>query len=192
MKKQKVLKRVNSVVSSVLVVLLVSVAVMVVYTKISDGEPEVFGYKLKTVLSGSMEPGIQTGSLIAVKSVAGEERGSFQPGDVITFMEDENKLVTHRITEVRETGSGVIYTTKGDNNDTVDSAPVLAENVVGVYTGFTLPYAGYISSFAQSPEGSAMLLILPGILMFGYSVISIWKTLNELEKSNQKETAEAK
>lgn len=31
------------------------------------GEPQVFGYQLKTVLSGSMEPEIKTGSIIAVK-----------------------------------------------------------------------------------------------------------------------------
>lgn len=102
-----------------------------------------------------------TGSIIAVKSVTGDKRASFQAGDVITFMEEENRLVTHRITEVTETGSGVVYTTKGDNNNAVDSALVFADNVVGVYTGFTVPYAGNVSSFAQSPEGSAFLMILP-------------------------------
>ncbi|GAB3056824.1 signal peptidase I SipW [Virgibacillus ainsalahensis] len=193
MKKRKALKWMNRIVSSVLLVLLVSVAALVVSTKISGGEPELFGYQLKTVLSGSMEPGIQTGSIIAVQSVDGDERAGFQAGDVITFMEEEDKLVTHRITEVNTTESGVLYTTKGDNNNAVDSNPVLAENVVAVYSDFTVPYAGYIVDFAQSPEGSALLLILPGILMFGYSVITIWKTLSELEKKDtKKETAEAK
>ncbi|UJL45360.1 signal peptidase I [Virgibacillus sp. NKC19-16] len=191
MKKRSVLKWVNRIVSTVLMILLVSVALMVVFTKLSGGEPEVFGYQLKTVLSGSMEPGIQTGSVIAVQSVDGDQRTNFQNGDVITFMEEENKLVTHRITEVATSNSGVLYTTKGDNNNAVDASPVLAENVVGVYSGFTIPYIGYLINFAQSPEGSALLLILPGILLFGYSIFTIWRTLSTLEKE-QKETAEAK
>ncbi|WP_373893398.1 signal peptidase I SipW [Virgibacillus natechei] len=191
MKKRNVLKWINRVVSTVLMVLLVSVALMVVFTKVSGGDPEISGYQLKTVLSGSMEPGIQTGSVIAVKSVDGEERANFQNGDVITFMEEEHTLITHRITEVTTTNSGVVYTTKGDNNNAVDSNPVLAENVVGAYNGFTIPYIGYLVNFAQSPEGSALLLILPGILLFGYSIFTIWRTLSTLEKE-QKETAEAK
>ncbi|MBP1971187.1 signal peptidase [Virgibacillus natechei] len=193
MKKRNVLKWGNRVISTVLMTLLVSVAAMVVFTSLSGGEPEVFGYQLKTVLSGSMEPEIQTGSIIAVESIDGsEEAATLQNGDVITFVEEENRLITHRITEVDTTENGVLYTTKGDNNNAVDSNPVLAENVVGVYSGVTIPYVGYVVNFAQSPEGSALLLILPGMLLFGYSIVSIWRTLNTLEKKQETETVDAK
>ena len=87
MKKQKVMKWINSLVSGILMVLLISVASVVVITKISGGEPQLFGYQLKTVLSGSMEPGIQTGSIIAVKLA--EDKTNFKEGDVITFQEEE-------------------------------------------------------------------------------------------------------
>ena len=40
---------------------------VVISSKASGGEPQVFGYQLKTVLSGSMEPAFNTGSIIAVK-----------------------------------------------------------------------------------------------------------------------------
>lgn len=190
---RNVLKWGNRVISTVLMTLLVSVAAMVVFTSLSGGEPEVFGYQLKTVLSGSMEPDIQTGSIIAVESIDGsEEAATLQNGDVITFVEAENRLITHRITEVDTTENGVLYTTKGDNNNAVDSNPVLAENVVGVYSGVTIPYVGYVVNFAQSPEGSALLLILPGMLLFGYSIVSIWRTLNTLEKKQETETVDAK
>src|SRR5690625_3453636 len=102
----------NSFVSGVLMVLLISVAVLFVYTKLSGGEPEVFGYQLKTVLSGSMEPEIQTGSIIAVQTV--EDGAGFAVGDVITFMESQDKLITHSVVEVNESRDGVVYTTKGD------------------------------------------------------------------------------
>ncbi|MYL61568.1 S26 family signal peptidase, partial [Virgibacillus halodenitrificans] len=66
MKRRVVMKWVNRLVSTILMVLLITVAGIVLSTKLSGGEPQVFGYQLKTVLSGSMEPGIQTGSIIAV------------------------------------------------------------------------------------------------------------------------------
>src|SRR5690625_7060455 len=85
-------------------VLLVGVAVIVLSTKLSGGEPQVFGHQMKTVLSGSMEPGIQTGSIIAVKPVS--DGNNLNKNDVITFKEDADTLITHRIIEVTETKNG--------------------------------------------------------------------------------------
>lgn len=181
MKKRRFLKWMNSFVSGVLMVLLIGVAALFVYTKLSGGEPEVFGYQLKTVLSGSMEPEFQTGSIIAVETV--EDGSGFAEGDIITFMESQDKLVTHRVIEVHESSDGVFYTTKGDNNNAPDSSPVLAENVVSEYAGITVPYVGYIINFAQTPNGALVFLVLPGVLMIGYSSITIWRALGELEKS---------
>lgn len=187
MKKKTLFKWVNGIISSVLMIVLFAVAALVVINKASGGEPEVFGYQVKTVLSGSMEPDIQTGSIIAVEPIEGDERNELKNGDVITFMESEEKLVTHRIIDVKGSGENVIYTTKGDNNNAPDTNPVLAENVVAVYDGFTIPYLGYISSFAQSPNGSIAFLIIPGFLMLGYSIIIIWRALRELD--DQKRTS---
>jgi signal peptidase I len=175
------IKWANRLVTSVLMILLVGVAVLVISTKLSGENPEVFGYQLKTVLSGSMEPSILTGSIIAVKSVDNEERAALQKGDVITFKEEENMLITHRILEVTSTDNSVQYTTKGDNNHAPDSNPVLAENVVAVYHGFTIPYAGYLINFSQSQNGSILFMIIPGLLMLGYSAFTIWRTLRELD-----------
>ncbi|WP_226671172.1 signal peptidase I SipW [Metabacillus litoralis] len=187
LKKRSLLKFLNTMVTSILVVLLVSVAGIVISTKLTNGQPELFGYQLKTVLSGSMEPGIATGSVIAVKTVDEEERVSLKQGDVITFKED-NKLVTHRISEVKKTSSSVLYVTKGDNNDALDSNPVLAENVQAVYKGFTIPNLGYFINFTQSPNGSIFFMIVPGILILGYSILSIWKTLRQLEDKYKNNT----
>ena len=183
--KGKLGKWLNWIVSSILMVTLIGVASLVIVTKFSGGEPEVFGYQIKTVLFVSMEPDIQTGSIIAVKTV--EDGSKFKKGDVITFMADKNKLVTHRIIDVKKTKNGVAYTTKGDNNNAADSNPVLADNVVGEYKGVTIPYLGYVANFAQSPNGSIFLLIVPGILLLCYAGFSIWRTLAKLETVKKSE-----
>ncbi|QUW21203.1 signal peptidase I [Sporosarcina sp. Marseille-Q4063] len=184
-KNKKIIKWINSIVTSILMVLLITVAALVVITKASGGEPQLFGYQLKTVLSGSMEPDIQTGSIISVKLA--EDKTNFKEGDVITFMEEEGILITHRITEVVGSGDSVLYRTKGDNNNAEDMNPVLAENVVAEYTGVTVPYVGYFVNFSQSKNG-AFLLLIPGFLLLLYSAFTIWRVLSQIELPQKNKT----
>ncbi|MEK5214615.1 signal peptidase I SipW [Psychrobacillus sp. FSL H8-0487] len=176
-KKEKTMKWINNIVSGILMILLISVATVVVISKASGGEPQLFGYQIKTVLSGSMEPDIQTGSIIGVKLA--EEKNNFKKGDVITFQE-EKILITHRITEVVESGDSILYRTKGDNNNAEDMNPVISDNVVAQYTGFTVPYVGYFVNFSQSKNG-ALLLLIPGFLLLIYSAYTIWTVLSVIE-----------
>jgi len=157
---------------------------VVVSAKASGGEPELLGYQLKTVLSGSMEPGIQTGSIIAVEKTT-DPKG-YAEGDVITYIDEGDILVTHRITEVISTSDNVMYRTKGDNNEDSDTNPVLSENVVAEYTGYTIPYVGYFLDFTNTKNG-AFLFIVPGILLLLYSIFTIWKAIAQIEVTTKKE-----
>ncbi|MEH7253351.1 signal peptidase I [Neobacillus niacini] len=164
--------------------LLICMVITVIATKIHGGTPKVFGYEIMTVLSGSMEPGIKTGSIIAVKPISNTE--SLQKGDVITFKaaDNPNTLITHRIIEIEKVNESVQFITKGDNNDTKDRSPVIDEKIVGEYSGFTLPFVGKLLAFIQSNNGAIFLLIIPGALMILWSVISFWR---EISKVNTKE-----
>lgn len=177
---KKIGKIVSNLITFLLFLLLILMLFLVISSKAAGGEPQIFGYQLKTVLSGSMEPGIQTGSIIVVKP--GGDLTRFKEGDVITFKEEENMLITHRITEVIKSGEHVMYRTKGDNNNAEDMNPVLSENVVAEYAGITIPYVGYFIDFAKSKNGSALLLILPGILLIGYAAFTIWQIISSIDK----------
>lgn len=187
MKLRTLGKWVSNFITGILFLVLIAMLFLVISSKAAGGEPQIFGYQLKTVLSGSMEPGIKTGSVIAVKS--GGDMTRFKEGDVITFKQDENMLVTHRITEVMKNGTQVMYRTKGDNNSTEDMNPVLSDNIVAEYTGFTVPYVGYFIDFAKSKNGSALLLILPGILLLAYSIYTVWQVIRSIDKKSTAVTA---
>lgn len=185
------LKWMSNLLTWLLFALLIIMAFLVISTRMSGGEQTMFGYQLKTVLSGSMEPDIQTGSIIAVKP--GGDMTRFETGDVITFIKDEEgNLVTHRVIEVNGKDENLHYITKGDNNNAVDMEPVLHQNVVAEYTGFTIPYVGYILSYAQSKLGSALLLIAPGILFLGYAFVTIFRTLREVDGKKKEEVTNVK
>lgn len=70
---------------------------------------------------------------------------------------------------------------------------VLSQNVTAKYSGFSVPYAGYLIDFAKSQKGGALLLIIPGVLLLLYAGITIWRTLSQIEvkdSSVQKKQAE--
>lgn len=138
------------------------VAVMVLLAVALAGV-RILGYTPYAILSGSMTPKYQVGDLVYVKKT---EPAKIQPGDVITFVADEElTLVTHRVVELDEP-NGCVYT-QGDANDTRDGSPVLYENIVGVVK-FSLPKLGYVSAYFTSESGryAGIALLLVMLLLF--------------------------
>jgi len=116
-----------------------------------------------------------------------EDTTSLAKNDVITFLQSDGELVTHRIIDVIKQGEQTMYQTKGDNNADQDFNPVLSQNVVAKYTGFTIPYLGYFIDFAKSSKGMAILLIIPGVLLLIYSGVSLFTALRELDSPKKEE-----
>ena len=103
------------------------------------------GIRTYTVLSGSMEPEIPTGTLLFVHPVKPEK---VKPGDVITFSVGGDMTATHRVVSVREHPDGISFQTKGDANAAVDGKPVHESQIIGSPV-FSVPGAGYLIWFLQ-------------------------------------------
>ena len=156
MKKRSVKKTWN-IISTVLVALVVLLALLLVGARI-------FGLQVFTVLSGSMEPAYHTGSLIYVKKV---DPYAIEPGQVITFMLDENTVATHRVVGVvpdEEDSSVIRFRTKGDANETEDGGLVHYKNVIGTPV-FTIPYLGYVANYIQHPPGMYVAIAAGAVLL---------------------------
>lgn len=183
MEAKTIKKWTSNIVTTILFFVLIVMLFVVISSKASGGEPQAFGYQLKTVLSGSMEPGIKTGSIIAVKP--GGDMNRFKKGDVITFKSEDNVVVTHRVAKIIKNGDQVSYQTKGDNNKTEDPNSVISNNVIAEYSGLTIPYLGYFADYTKSKTGSALLLLLPGLFFLAYAGFSIWKTVSLIESKGK-------
>ena len=149
----KVLKKVWSIFSTVVVVLMVLCAVFLMGSRL-------LGFNCYTVISGSMEPTYSVGDLLYVKKV---DPADIKVGDPITFVLNEDLVVaTHRVVEV-DTEHNRFYT-KGDANEIPDSRPVLFQNVKGV-PQFAIPKMGYVSDFVQNPPGLYISIVVGGVLI---------------------------
>ncbi len=110
------------------------------------------------VLSGSMEPTIETGSLCFINKHA--DFKNIKEKDIIAFKHNDGTLVTHRAVKVTKTG----IKTKGDNNKDIDSNIVEKRNFVGKNI-FWIPKIGYIIKKFQSTKG-VIILITCVVLLF--------------------------
>ena len=153
----KTIKTIWNWVSGILVGIVVLLAIALVGVRL-------FGLQPYVVLSGSMEPTYHVGSLIYVKSVDYRE---LEVGDPITFMVDQNTVVTHRIIEVlpdEEDPSTLRFFTQGDANDVPDGSSVHYKNIIGTPV-FTIPYLGYVSNYIQNPPGTYIAIAAGAILI---------------------------
>ena len=151
------IKKIWNAVTTVLVILIVILAVLLVGVRL-------VGFRVFTVLSGSMEPTYHVGSLIYVKDV---DYRQLEAGDVITFMLDENTVATHRIIQVvpdEDEPEVLRYATQGDANDAPDGTLVHYKNVIGTPV-FTIPKLGYVANYIQNPPGTYIAISGAAILL---------------------------
>ena len=151
------IKKIGNVVTTVLVVAVVLLAIALAGVRL-------FGLQVYTVLSGSMEPAYHVGALLYDKKV---DPAQLRPGDVITFMLDEETIVTHRIVEVvpdEEDPTVIRFRTKGDANEAEDGSLVHYKNVLGTPV-FTIPKLGYFANFVQQPPGLYVAIAFGAVLV---------------------------
>jgi signal peptidase len=131
------------------------------------------GYKTLIVLSGSMEPKIHTGSVVAVKLTK-----NYAVGDVITFGENTKTKTptTHRIVESKETNGIKSYITKGDANNAPDQKPVSEKEILGKVL-FSVPYVGYAVAAAQKPIGFMLIIVIPAVIIIYDEIQKIKKEI---------------
>lgn len=129
--------------------------------------PRLTGWVPLTVLSGSMEPAIPTGSMVAVERIEGEaDLERIDVGDVITFMPrpQDPTLVTHRvISQGALADGGTVFVTQGDANQSPDPAPVDARQIRGKVR-YHVPYAGYLSDVLNTGQKRTGVVIVAGVL----------------------------
>jgi len=118
----------------VVICLVLSMILISVLTMKENGKtPEVFGYRLYIIESGSMDPTLHVGSVILSKHP--KDPSKLTENDIITFERSDGATVTHRIIEVMTDADGsVSYTTKGDNPiNSPDVDPVTPQMISAVF-----------------------------------------------------------
>lgn len=114
--------------------LLVVLIVGILRAKLRGESPQVFGYSVLHIVSGSMEPEIPTDTYILTKSIAPEQ---VERESIISFYSEDSQIYglpnTHRVVEILNEEGKIQFLTKGDANPITDSVKVDGDRLIGVY-----------------------------------------------------------
>lgn len=133
--------------------------------------PSAFGYKAMTVITGSMKPQFNPGDLIIASNL--NNLNSVKVGTIITYVNKENVLVTHRVTKINNKDGVNTYITKGDANPVADIEPVSTNQMQGIYKT-KIPYLGYVGMFVKTGVGMISLIVIPLIIILGIELTSFF------------------
>lgn len=117
------MKNIKELAKNFFIIILIFILIEVFCSKfiINENPIEFFGWSFLIVTTGSMEPEITAGELIIIKNF-----NDYKIGDIVTFLDQDDFLVTHRIINIAEN----YIITQGDNNDLPDEK-ILLENIKG-------------------------------------------------------------
>jgi len=119
----------------------------------------VGGYRPLVVHSDSMAPSVGTGDLIITQAV---RPAAVAVGDVVSFHDRSrgDRLVTHRVKEIRRDGGEIAFVTRGDANGAVERWSIGTDARIG-RLAVPIPVAGYaITWLTRLPIILALLAIV--------------------------------
>lgn len=170
--------------SVIIIALAVIVLLIVVLTK-SGEAPNVFGYSVFRVLTGSMEPAIETDSLILVRRIDPSE---IKKDDIISFYSQDpshgGAVNTHRVVSVEQDGELWYYTTKGDANQIADKYIVTSNDLIGkvIFTSHSL---GLFVRLLANPLIFIPVILLPLFIILLSNLIRTVRLAKKMAKEEE-------
>ena len=136
--------------------------------------PLAFHARPLVVLSGSMEPTLGTGDVTVVRTIAPLDA---RPGDVVTFRDPDNadRLITHRVREMRAQGGAVVFRTRGDANTASERWQISSTEKIG-RVAYRIPKLGWVLMYARSKGLFVLMLGGALALLLVLELTSIWRT----------------
>ena len=98
-----------------------------------------FPFYMIGVGSASMSPSINKGDAVIIQKI--NKSTNIKKGDIIAFRYNK-KTVIHRVDDISTTSKDVVYTTKGDANNTVDSNTIKKKDIKGIVK-LKIPFIAY-------------------------------------------------
>lgn len=131
------------------------------------------GHRSYTVMSGSMEPAIETGDVVVNRPTSPRDA---RVGDVVTFKDPSRagRLVTHRVLRRVNRGDQVAFVTRGDANTTTERWTVPAQGRIGRVV-FDVPKAGFVMARLRQPTFLLLVIVLPAVVLAAFEIRAIWR-----------------
>lgn len=164
-----------------LTVSILSVFVVVVQTT-TNGYVSIAGKSMFRVVTGSMEPTIETGALLICGKTDIEE---IKLNDIVCFTSNNQMLrgevITHRVVDIKNINGTLRLTTQGDANVAEDALYVTESNLLGkvVWYSSESNIIAKVISFMNGKIGFLACIVLPVLLI---CVFVLRESMNNIQK----------
>lgn len=183
---RKILTKSINILSILIILLAVLVLLNVVMTK-SGEVPNIMGYSLFRVMTGSMEPTIPIDSVIITHAV---DPAEVQVGDLISYFSKDPSLNgsvnTHRVVDIQEDGGMIYYQTRGDANNANDLYPPSGKDLIGVVV-FSSHFLGTLVRLLVNPLVFFPLILLPLLVLLVMNLVKTFRTASNLARQEEEQ-----
>ena len=186
---KKILFGIINILSVLIIVAAVFVLCTVIFTRSGD-VPSVFGYTAFRVTTGSMSPTYYIDTLILVKKT---DPAQIKENDVISFYSQDPALDgavnTHRVVEIRQENNAIVFVTKGDNNNVVDSYDVPGEYLIGKVVASSNKL-GKFSRLVANPLIFIPIILIPLIIILFSNLFETYRMAKQIAKEEEEAAVE--
>jgi len=157
-------KKISNIVFYIITTFMISILLVEVF--LPKQSINILGFKVYTVVSGSMVPIYEIGDVIIVKKV---DTSSLEKGDIIVFFQDLNgdgkdEVVTHFLETVTSNNEERLYETKPNISDELDPWILTDDDIIGT-PSFMIPKVGWINIF--------ILILIKNPIFLGLIILNI-------------------
>jgi signal peptidase len=140
--------------------------------------PHVFGYRVVTVLTGSMRGTANPGDLVVDVPVA---LSQVRVGDIITYETPtpDHHVVTHRVVQVVTRGANPTVRTQGDANDAADPWTATLSGSTAWKVKTVVPKAGALIRVMRAGRVQMATTRLIPLLLAVFWLFVIWSSNSE-------------
>lgn len=162
----KILWKIIKVAVTVFALLIIS---LVLIQRIFNNDVSLFGYRMFTVVTGSMDPVYKVMDTIISKEV---DASKIKVGDDVVYVGKEGsfdgKIVTHRVIDIENQDGKLVFTTKGVANTGVDPL-VYEDQIYGIVLGKS-NILTFMGKLVANPFGFIILVMLPASFLIASEI----------------------
>ena len=131
---KKIVKIVFKILYQILIILCVLLIIIVVMQKVSDSNRTILGYRIFRVITGSMEPEYDIGTVVICKEVP---KNDIKVGNDIVYLgkygEYNGKIIMHEVIGIDkdENGNNINFHAKGLHSQSVEDPQIKPDQIFG-------------------------------------------------------------
>lgn len=182
----KILKFIWKTIKIISTIYIVFIIGIIIIQRVFNNNVSIFGYRIFTVATGSMEPEYKVLDIIFVRQTKIEE---IKIGDDLVYLGEtgdfNGKIITHRVIKIDTVENQTVFHTKGIANPIED--PVVKENQIFGKVLFKGVVLSLINKVINNPIGFYILIIIPVASLIFLEIIDRKKEKEVVEEKNEQE-----